>query len=48
MHPKTVFDLGVDDEMLYEAERGLKWFKHSLVKLLEDCGEKLPFPRKQS
>ncbi|MFO1488701.1 MAG: hypothetical protein U1F83_10395 [Verrucomicrobiota bacterium] len=47
MHPKTVFDLGVDDKALDEAERGLKWFKHSLVKMLEDCGGKLPFPTKQ-
>jgi hypothetical protein len=48
MHPKTVFDLGVDDKALDEAERGLKWFKHSMVKLLEDCGRKLPFPNKQN
>jgi hypothetical protein len=43
MHPKNVFDLGVDDKALDEADRGLKWFKHSLVRLLKDCGEKLPF-----
>ena len=46
MHPKTVFDLGVDDKALDNADRGLKWFKISLVQLLKDCGEKLPFPVK--
>lgn len=48
MHPKIVFDLGVEDEALDGADRGLKWFKTSLVQLLKDCGEKLPFPTKAS
>jgi hypothetical protein len=44
MHPKTVFDLEVNDKALDEADRGLKWFNHTLVKLLQECGEKVPFP----
>jgi len=46
MHPKTVFDLEVNDKALDGADRGLKWFKESLVQLLKDCGEKLPFSTK--
>ena len=48
MHPKTVFDLGVNDKELNKADKGLKWFKKSLVQLLNDCGEKQPFPTKTS
>ncbi len=48
MHPKKLFDLEVSDKALDAADRGSKWFRAALEKVLEECGKKLPFAQNRS
>lgn len=43
MHPKGVFDLGVDEKSIQSAIRGQRWFCKVLEAVLEKCGERTPF-----
>ncbi len=45
MHPKGVFDLEVSDKSADVGDRGLKWFRLTLEKVLQECRKKLPFSR---
>ncbi len=46
MHPKGVFDLEVSSQALESAIRGQRWFANVLNLVLEKCGEKQPFSKR--
>jgi hypothetical protein len=44
MHPKKLFDLEVNDNVLEAAFRGDKWFELVLGKVMTECLKRRPFP----
>ncbi|MCX6906782.1 MAG: hypothetical protein NTY01_01935 [Verrucomicrobia bacterium] len=43
MHPKAPSDLEVSEAAVDTADRGIKWFRSTLEKVLQECRAKLPY-----